>query len=130
MAFGFQSWNGNATTAISNTEVTARLVDTRFVAGNWARTLTLSVPKFNRTRGIILAVPYTLKFDFINNNRVADNAWMGGNYFQLLDSFGAYGTRFDNRPPTHTWNNATKVLTITMFGNTLSDFQFNFLHYK
>lgn len=133
MAHGFRVWQQSGSLAVSEDETVVRFVGRAFL-DMWTnytnQPVIFSMPSYEEARGVILATPHAFKFDFINDGRVADNAAMAGQYYQLLNSFVQWDTRFNNEMPTYSWDNATKELTVTPTVATVSDWSYTFYHYK
>lgn len=134
MSYGFKSWNGPNSVAISEDEVTCRLVASVRVA-RWLvsdGTYVYSVPAFEEARGTIVPTPYLCKFDYIDDQRIANDANMAGEYHRVFAgmAWSANSDRFDNVPPAWLWNEASKELSVTLNSDVLTEWQFNFYHHK
>lgn len=128
MAFGFKTWNSDGGIAIDDSEVAVRFVATAYVSAGFNGTI--SVPGFDSTKGTWIVTQYLFKFDYVNDVRIADSSSLGGQYRNIINQFSVSGTVFDNALISTSWNNSTKVMTISTPSNSKSDHRIVFLHYK
>jgi hypothetical protein len=108
MAHGFRTVNANGSIGIDSTETACRFVAQVAFLRNFNGTI--SVPDFDINRG-----GYTVTMTNVKYN----NAFFGDGQDDK-----------SNRPPTTSWNNSTKLLSVTTYSSTMSDWRVLFLHYK
>ena len=132
MAYGFKTVNANGSIGIDSTETACRFVAQVSFLRNFNGTI--SVPDFDINRGGYTVTMTNLKFQFISQlgpSRAADNTSMPQkDGVQPICLFGDSAGRFSNVPPTTSWNNTAKLLSVTTYSGTLSDWRVLFLHYK
>jgi hypothetical protein len=127
MSYGIKTFNSGGTLAIDSTEVAVRYITSiklnRTFSGN------ISIPSFDSSRGTFFLSPYVFKYNFSTSTRLADNAAFGTSV-NLLNQFGRTDNRFSSPKPTLSWNNTSKVMTVTQDPDALGDYKLTLLHYK
>lgn len=126
MTHGFQSWNSDGGVAIASDEVAVRFVASVLVERTFSGTI--SIPKYDSSKGTYFIFPYTFKWNLNSNSLAAETASMPGNYILPMHSFQYDGGLRTNPRPTTSWNNTTKLLTFTPNG-TYSPWRVLFIHH-
>jgi len=127
MSYGFKTWNGNGLVGIDSTEVAVRYVATVLFERTFSGTI--SVPDFDSNRGSFYLNPYTYKWNLSNNTLVAESTNTATGIIEVEHSYRADGGLRTNPRPTLSWNNSTKLLSVTNNG-TYSPWRVLFLHHK
>lgn len=127
MTYGFQTHNADGSIGLDTTEVALRFVSSAFFGPTFSGTI--SMPNFDSTRGNYALTSYYFKFDLINDVRRPDTDSMAGKYYSIINTLSNNSNRFANPFPTLSWNNTTKLLTVTPIGGK-SDFRVLFFHHK
>jgi hypothetical protein len=132
MAYGFKTVNANGSIGIDSTETACRFVAQVSFLRNFNGTI--SVPDFDINRGGYTVTMTNFKFQYIyqlGGPRASNTAPMPqSDGVEPMCLFGNSADRFTNLPPTTSWNNTTKLLSVTTYSDTLSDWRVLFLHYK
>lgn len=128
MAYGFQTFNADGTIGLDATETALRFIGSSLIVPAFSGNI--SMPNFDSNRGSYSISAYYFKYNYINNTRVADTASMGGQYRAIVSMLGneELPTR-RNSFPILSWNNSTKLLTVTPNGGK-SEFRIIFYHHK
>lgn len=107
MAYGFEAYRSDGSTLISSTDGVARLVYSSDIAADFSGTI--SVPAFDSNLGYFYARMYPFKhyYDYPYGDFLeAENTdWTAGAHMNV--------NICPSRGPTLSWDNSTKVLTIT-----------------
>ena len=111
MAYGFEAYRADGSTLISSTDGVARLIFARRIEDQWSGTF--SVPAFDSALGFWTITPYLTRWLRTGGDwrAVADTeTWTqsGNPQAQLMGS----------RNPVLSWNNTTKVMTVTANSET------------
>ena len=129
MAHGFRTVNANGSIGIDSTETACRFVAQVAFLRNFNGTI--SVPDFDINRCGYTVTMTNVKYNNLSGVRVSDTTPMPASDFTNVRAF--FGDGQDdksNRPPTTSWNNSTKLLSVTTYSSTMSDWRVLFLHYK
>lgn len=128
MSFGIQTINSNGVVGIDTTEVATRYIGSVYISRDFSGNL--SLPTFDSARGSYFLTPYYLKYNFVTDARVADNTPLSTQYVDVMNQFGATNDRFSSPLPSLSWNNNTKLMSVTQVFGALSDYKLTLLHYK
>lgn len=127
MAYGVKIFGPGGTLRLDDDEAFTRVVAT--VKKNYDFSGTFSVPDFDDTKGLFHVSYLINKFDISSNTAIPDNTSPLG----AFDNFAFDITSL----PTLSWNNTTKVMTVSPVvwptGWTIwnkSDYVITFIHYR
>jgi hypothetical protein len=127
MSYGIKTFNSGGTVAIDSTEVAVRYITSIKLDRTFSGTI--SIPSFDSSRGAFFLSPYVFKYHFSLDIRLPDGAAFGTS-INLLNQFGVTDNRFSSPKPTLSWNNTSKVMTVTQAPGALGDYKLTLLHYK
>jgi len=112
MAYGFEAYDSSGETLISSTDGVARLIYSADLAEDYSGTI--SIPAFDSDLGVFYTRMYPYKhYIFVGVGYpplAEDSSWDQTN-FPIVTVSPSY-------TPTLSWNNSTKVLTITANSET------------
>jgi hypothetical protein len=128
MTFGIQTINSNNVIGIDSSEVAVRYIGSIKLDYNFSGNI--SIPRFDIDRGTYFLSPYMFKYAFDISVRVADTTPMGNNYVNLINQFGTTADRFTSPQPILSWNNTTKLMSVTPVTGAKGDYKLTLLHYK
>jgi len=128
MAYGVQTINSNGTVGIDSSEVAVRYIGS--IKLNYNFSGNISIPSFDSDRGTYFLSPYMFKYAFDTSVRVADTTPLGSNYVNLINQFGTTADRFTSPKPNLSWNNTTKLMSVTPVAGAKGDYKLTLLHYK
>ena len=112
MAYGFEAYDSSGSTLISSTDGVARLIYSADLAENYSGTI--SVPAFDSSLGVFYTRMYPYKHYI----------YLGVGYPPLAENSGwdqpswPTVTVSPSYTPSLSWNNSTKILTVTANSET------------